>query len=500
MKHTYILLIAALFAAKQDIYAQGYATDALRFSQYEYGSSARVKGLGNAQTALGGDISSLAGNPAGLGLFTKSQLSLSPEIFNYNTKSGFFGQNTDASRGRIGINSIAAAFPIIIGKAKGKALDKGALSLTFGLGYNKTADFGNKIAFTGINTQGTIAGFYAELGNNSTGTNLASGSIADAAYNGNLINYTNGRYSVATDLNPTQSEILIRKGSLSEFNLAAAMNISNQFYIGASVGILGLNYSSDNTFTEKGTLSYSDTRGDYKENYANNYYQRYEAKGTGLNAKVGIIFRPDSHVRLGANVQTPNWYTIDDSYSESIQTRLTNNPYFTDQDVKSQVQTYDLTYSLKTPAKFSLGLTLLESKVGLISADVDFVDYSSMELKEKDYEFSNTFVEDNRIIVNNFKNTMNYRFGGEVKVSPVFMLRSGYSITGSPYENDKSAEIKTLSFGAGYRSGNLSFDIAYQNTKRDASIEPYYVNSVAGATAATQNTKSGIFLTLSTRF
>src|SRR5690606_23023890 len=135
--------------------------------------------------------------------------------------------------------------------------------LNFGLGYNKTNDFGNKIMFSGLNNQNSIANFYADLANDYTGS-LTSGSLEDAAYNANLIdNPSNGNFISTTNPNNQQNEVLIRNGSLSEFNLSAGLNVSNKFYLGASLGILGLRYSSDNTFTEVGTVSYSDINGNY---------------------------------------------------------------------------------------------------------------------------------------------------------------------------------------------------------------------------------------------
>ncbi|WP_207423646.1 OmpP1/FadL family transporter [Desertivirga brevis] len=501
MKHTYLVLLIALLAIKGETYAQGYATDALRFSQYEFGSTARIKALGNAQTAMGGDLSSISGNPAGLGLYTKSEFAFTPELMNYNTTSTYFNQSTDASRGQIGISNVGAVFAIKLNKFKGQDLKKGALSLNFGIGYSKTANFGNKILFSGINNQNSIANFYADLGNSAGGTSLEAGSLPDAAFESNLINYNN-TYRAITNPNPTQEETIIRKGAQSEFNLAAGLNVGNKLYFGAAVGILGLNYSSDNTFTETGTLSYSDPRGNYQENYANNYYQRFEFKGTGVNAKFGMIFRPSKFLRLGANIQSPNWYTIDDNYSESLRTRLTNNPYFTDQEVRSQNQQFPTyTYNLRTPAKLSLGAALLSGKIGFITGDVDFIDYSSMELSQPDSYISGELAEDNRYIVNNYKNAINYRLGAELKAGPQFMLRAGYGVTGSPMENSvQDLEIKTYSFGGGYRAGNLSLDVAFINNTRNSSLSPYLLDSGVNPVATSKNVKNGVFITLATRF
>jgi hypothetical protein len=48
-----------------------------RFSQPNTFGSARFQGMAGVNTALGADVSSIAGNPAGLGFFRKSEWSIS---------------------------------------------------------------------------------------------------------------------------------------------------------------------------------------------------------------------------------------------------------------------------------------------------------------------------------------------------------------------------------------------------------------------------------------
>lgn len=500
MRYTYFLLLIAVFAINQDTYAQGYYVDALRFSQYQFGSTARLKALGNAQTAVGGDISSIGGNPAGLGLFTRSEFSLTTEIMQYSSTGSYFGESTNASRGKVNINNLGAVFFVRMGKPQGQDLKTGAISLNFGIGYNKTNDFGNKLMFGAPNTQSSIANFYADLANGYTGA-LASGSLEDAADKANLIIPSGNSYVSATNPNRLQDEVIIRNGSQSELNLSAGLNISNKLYIGTSIGLVSLDYSSDNTFTEKGTLSYSDANGNYSENYNNNYFQRFEAKGSGFNMKLGVIFRPNQFFRLGATAQTPNWYTIDDSYSESNNTKLTDNPFFQDQNVKSETANYDLTYGLRTPAKFSLAASLFQNKIGFITGEVELVDYSSIELQNKDYDEPNRFNEDNRFILNNYKNATNYKIGAEVKATPAIFIRGGYSLTDSPIENsEQNLDIHTYSFGGGYRFGNINIDVAYQSSSVNSQISPYTLNSGVAPVASFKTTRNGVFLTVGTRF
>lgn len=499
MRYIFSFLLIAGLAINQDTYAQDYAVDALRFSQYQYGSSARLKALGNAQTAVGGDISSIGGNPAGIGLFTRSELSLTTEIMSYSSKSSYFNQNTSASRGRLDINNAGAVFVLPLQKLKGQSLTSGVISLNFGIGYNKTNDFGNKLRFSGLNPDNSVANFYADLANDYTGT-LDDGSLEDAAYQSNLIELSGSNYVSTTNPgNRLQDEILVRNGSQSEFNLAAGVNIGNKFYIGTSVGFLSLDYTSDNSFKETGTISYPDNTSD---NYESNYYQRYRSEGYGFNLKLGAIYRPNQFIRVGANYQSPNWYTIDENYSESSENRLSGNPLYEDQTVRSANIGFDeFTYGLKSPAKFSLGAALFENKLGFITGDIEFVDYSSMELQTKGYDNPNEFVEDNRYIVNNYKNAVNYRVGAELKAASPIMLRGGYAFNQSAFENsDQNLDIHTYSLGAGYRTGNINIDLAYQSSTINSQTSPYFVSNGASPSASSKSKRNGLFITIGTRF
>src|SRR6185312_2301541 len=72
----------------------GYAqdqSDALRYSQLTFGGTARFMAMGGAFCAVGGDMSTLTFNPAGVAVFTKSQLTFSPGFAFRNTTSDYNG-------------------------------------------------------------------------------------------------------------------------------------------------------------------------------------------------------------------------------------------------------------------------------------------------------------------------------------------------------------------------------------------------------------------------
>jgi hypothetical protein len=96
MKLRVLFSLAVIVAATGELRAQ-YSEDALRFSRSQWGGTARFKAIG-AQTGVGGDLSSVGGNPAGIGFFTRSEISITPEFNGYNNSSSYLGQQTDCKR------------------------------------------------------------------------------------------------------------------------------------------------------------------------------------------------------------------------------------------------------------------------------------------------------------------------------------------------------------------------------------------------------------------
>ncbi|MBE3085421.1 MAG: UPF0164 family protein, partial [Bacteroidetes bacterium] len=88
------LIIIAVLSMFTGIFAQN-VDDALRYSQVFYGGTARFMSMGGAFTALGGDMSSLSQNPAGIGVFRSSELTISPQLFHIKSSAGFNGITSD---------------------------------------------------------------------------------------------------------------------------------------------------------------------------------------------------------------------------------------------------------------------------------------------------------------------------------------------------------------------------------------------------------------------
>lgn len=502
MKKIITLILVAIVAITSTSYAQ-YASDALRFSQTNYGSTARFKALGNAQIGVGGDMSSLGANPAGLGLFTRSEFSLTPEFNQTGANAVYLNQNINTTKSQLNINQLGAVFFSPAYKRKGQNTKSGLVSMVFGLGYNRNNDYSMENNFSGLNKATSIADYFAELAGSSSPNKLVAGTPERIAYDNYLISYDDvakNYYPETFASNTTgnsQSKNELKTGAVSEFNFAAAANISNQVYIGASIGLLNIRYNSDAQYVENGTAReyLNDNLTGKNINYKLLFNQNQITKGSGLNARLGIIFRAAEGLRFGATIQTPSWFVIDDSYTESLDNRGTIRG-------TTDSKTYDFTYNLRTPLKASLGGSYIIGGQALLSADVDFIDYASTKFSSsnmnKEYDVIN---ENNTSVRKNFTSAVNYRVGLEYKLDAI-SLRGGYALNGSPYKTDDTGmfDAKVYSGGLGYRTGKYSIDLAYQRLENTTTVSPYTLKNGNEPLATTVNAKNNVFLTLGVRF
>src|SRR5688572_10512759 len=93
-----LCLCAILMSASFQGWAQGFVENALLFSRTKPGGSARVQAMGGAQVALGGDFSSALSNPAGLGMYNRSEFTFSPALYTYSSDSEHLGTKSSDSK------------------------------------------------------------------------------------------------------------------------------------------------------------------------------------------------------------------------------------------------------------------------------------------------------------------------------------------------------------------------------------------------------------------
>ena len=97
MKRITCLFISAFFLAGGIAYAQG-EMDAYKMSQTDLNGTARYLGMSGAFGALGGDISSMSTNPAGLGIYRSSEVVTTVSLSSIKASTDWNGSKVDKNK------------------------------------------------------------------------------------------------------------------------------------------------------------------------------------------------------------------------------------------------------------------------------------------------------------------------------------------------------------------------------------------------------------------
>jgi len=487
--------------------------ESLLFSQYEQGATSRFKAMGGAQTSLGGDLSNISGNPAGLGFFNSSDASITLDYFGDKNKATYFGTPYDASKDRLGLNQLGIVFNLPSMRSRGSSLDQGWLNFNIGIGYTKTNSFHSKLTYYGNNPNSSIADFMMDQG-------YEGSFLGEIGWDFGM--YDQGKsgdsYYGMTSLGNEQGIMNTYSGYQSETNLSFGANYSNQFYLGASVGLATIDYRSNTHFYEDGFFldqDYLEQQPNWQESRFNtddgyrdllnsdfSYDQQVwtHTKGTGVNVKLGMIYRPTDMIRIGFSATTPTWYRMSDDWDDYygiVNYEPDNGPQIGEPSENSTQGNY-AEYNLRTPYRLNGGISAVFSQ-GLISADVEFVDYSSIRFSSSDNADIDLYNEDIKAA---YQGAVNLKVGGEYMVTPQFMLRAGYNHQGNPYKN-ADYKAQSISGGIGFRFGNYYVDATYQNWRQEYNHSPYTFTPEMGLenpVASVKNTRNNVFLTLGVKF
>ncbi|PKK36894.1 hypothetical protein BWI96_08340 [Siphonobacter sp. SORGH_AS_0500] len=107
-----LLYVAALLVVSQAAMAQDNSYESLSrlFSQTNPQGSARMQAMGGTHTAIGADVSNISGNPAGLGFYTRSELSISPMFSQRNNSSQYINSTQNANANQFALGNFGVVF------------------------------------------------------------------------------------------------------------------------------------------------------------------------------------------------------------------------------------------------------------------------------------------------------------------------------------------------------------------------------------------------------
>ena len=506
------LLIILLTAASAVASFAQTAYDAFLFSETNYEGTARTMAMGNAFTALGGDLGSIGLNPAGSAVASYSQFSITPSLtFTANTTKGvspyqdgelpYFDKEYRNNHTSFSLPNMGITFNWDTGR------NSGLKNVVFGFIANCSNSWNEDLYAAGRNSTTSFMGSMAAgaTANGYLGTELNAHDAYDYYPWRDVVGYQSGMISTFggyDDQFVGASELLLDyngnteivlggplnqsygrqvKGQKNDYIFNFGANISDFLYIGANIGLTSMSYNYAEYFKESAVdpadfeleLDNGDRLYFDRMKYNYNYY----VETSGIYGKFGLILTPGAGFRFGAAIQTPTSTTVVEEWNHSGQTHYTDSRYNASANSPDGKDRYDF----REPWRANFGLAYTLGGFAAISADYEMCDYSTMKFERESFTDGRGYFDDlNQDIRTIYGKSHMLRLGAEIKLGNV-AVRGGYGLTQSPEKadiyGDPIQKIKTqnASFGLGYESdGSFFADAAVRYAfATDEYIMPY---------------------------
>ena len=509
MKRFYQLIVVglAVVCLNHSVKAQiepgafGYYQDALRFSQTSIYGTARFRAIGGAGSVLGGDLGAAMLNPAGLGMFNRSQFVFTPNLDFKSFETDFLDNSIHNENTRFGIGNFGLALNFNKGDLEPGGWRGGTLAFT----YNRVNTFNQNLVYSAYNGNSSIIDAMLNRADGYFPEEL--GGIEQVGYDHYLINPVPGAEDIYVSFVegfPVQQERISKRGSMDQFNISFGGNFDDKVYLGAGIGFTSSDYNYRRVYTE-----------DFDDPALSQFQidERLDVTGTGINMNLGVIVRPTNFMRIGASITTPTWYNFSEEGDVIYRSDFNNYDVanFTDDNgnrliledtvlnfQESSTDIYFSDYNIRTPMKFNAGVAFFIGKNGFITADVEHLNYSNAHVSSLDFNAE----KDNSTIENIYQSSTNFRIGGEYRYN-IFRFRLGYAALGDPYKAlfdglDRSRTV--VSGGVGMNIGKYFFDLTLAETAFKDSFTSYAFVDGTGPTAITKSKITNASLTFGLNF
>lgn len=541
------LLIAAAPAMAQTVY------DGAKLTEKDLNGTARFVGMGGAMGALGGDISTIGTNPAGIGIYRSNDFMTSFGFSSYGMDSKYEGNKESSNKIKGSFDNIGFVFASKIGNATALRY------VNFGFNYHKAKSFykntlmnGNLGPYSQTYFMAEQAAGITDWGNNPY-NDPEVGWLSILGYDSWLIsnlttkpiNPTTGEPNIpykdknGAQINNVKGEPLYEmpgeyygmfnnanaifrseeRGGIDQYDFNVAFNISDRVYLGLTVGAYAVNYSKYSFYDE-----------DYGNGEGYNLQSWNKIHGSGFDIKFGAIVRPFEYspLRIGLAVHTPTFYNLDYKTSARVESDVydevtgTIEPH--DVDTRDQIEGDMIRqFRLQTPWTYNISLGYTVGKEWALGAEYEYMDYSKMKFKDPDgyasgFEFENSTTP-------MMKGVHTLRLGAEYKVIPQFAIRAGYNYSTAIFHSDAYKDLpinsiqtdtdfantKALSnytLGIGYRGDIFYADLAYKFSTYKENFFPFIntymengeLNIDSPFATKVTNTRSQVLLTVGMRF
>ena len=445
--HFYILTLCSLLLVLGSALR---AQDVQRFSERQIIGTARYVGMGGAMTAIGGDPSAALDNPAGLGLYRRSEITLTidetidntTQLLNNSTQPlNNSTQPLNHPTQRYTRSRFAAPQVSAIWSWGNPAKQRGLIYNNLMFSINRLANYNRDVVVNGRNT-GMVETICLktnglpemdlvpdETTQYDPWNNEDIGWLSILGYETYLID--------PADNNQWQPAISLTDGSLSvaesgnsdQYALSWAGNISNQWYVGVALNIPTISYTKNISLVETNRLNSAELR------------SMFHVSGVGVSGSFGIIYRPLRALRLGASFQTPTVMSL------SMQTEGDMYTTIAGEDYKRLTPASGVhTMKMSSPLRTSVSVAGQLGNIGLLALQYDYA--HAMRDKEGFMQMDDVHT---------------LRIGAEAQVIRGLFLNAGYV-----YESSFIKEEQPV--GLDYYSIRTDIDYRYTQSTQYASV------------------------------
>ncbi len=468
------------------------AEDGLRLSQNRPAIGALSLGLGGVAYGNANDFTALFTNPAGLAQIREYEFSIGLSRNGYSGDVRFWQGKETITNNKFNLENLGIVYPVPTRRG----------SLTFAFGIGRVQQYNTASSFGGFNIQNSFVEVITPTNDlwAMTPSERKDFLDNDISYQLWLSDTANGYlWPILTDSLQQQTRI-IEEGGLNHWSLGMAIDIAPNLSFGVSLNIATGRYSYERVYEE------SDIFNVYRYAFPWNidkfiFTQTISDDISGFNAIFGLMYREHKRFRVGVIFKTPTWYNISEGYGTRYESQFDNGYNYWHSETQS------IEYSVTTPMVIGGGFSIYPFKWLILAGDIEYVDWSQIELSASNNELDRRLKEQTRRAqFELFRETINLRGGAELSLlDDDLKVRAGVAVYPSPYYADRNTtkyDRTYYTLGLSYRtSGNVTLSVGYAvgDYRFDRSTRDLF--SRAGATSTSELiTTQTISFMLSYRF
>ncbi|GHT73853.1 hemin receptor [Bacteroidia bacterium] len=424
-----LLFIIALFVCACT-FAQG-EIDALRMSRNDLSGSARGQAMAGAFGALGGDITGVAVNPAGIGVYRSSEVLATLGFTSNNIQTNLNGTSNKQDKFKFAFDNISYIGSLPTGNDNMPVIN-------IGFTYNNLKNFDRNYIAGGKGIASSLTDYISDITRNYVegGNRPINGDVpwlSQMAWKTCLLD--NHDKSVLHEGELVDPHLEVReRGHIDSYDFSIGSNLGNSFYWGATLSMTDIYYTMDSWYDE----TFQDGGGFMLDNYL-------QTEGYGLQLGLGLIWRPTDVLRMGVSFHSPTWYSMTDYYQGTMDADVPDDKGKRPDPYSVPEETGNFNYRFQSPYSLNYSIAGVFGGKAIVSLDYEIKDYTSMGFHDESGYAMN---EQNDYIKEDFKVTSTVRAGFEYRFTSQFSARLGYAYMQNPYEKSfKNNEKEVMVVG-----------------------------------------------------